>query len=120
MASDAFADLVRAAVLEALAEARDLTPPRPVNDEPASWRERLWTTHAETRMDVDELAEALGRPRSAIYKLTSAEAIPHAKDLSGCLVFRAGEIRAWIRANEKDVVAGESWTPSDQRPRLAS
>lgn len=113
---DPIADLIRQAVLEALAERDAMPGPALVQtDEPASWRERLWTCHSETRLDVGELSEGLRRPKSTIYKMTSTGTIPHAKDASGCLVFRAGEIRAWIRATEQDVVAGESWTPPDLR-----
>src|SRR3990172_3558261 len=66
-----------------------------VNDgspEPESWRSKLWTVPADTRLGVAELAEALGRPRSFVYAHTSAKAedrLPHRR-LDGILVFRAG------------------------------
>lgn len=89
--------------------------------EPWTWRERLWTVPAETRLGVAEVAEALGRPKSFVYARTqknAAEPIPHRK-LDGTLVFAAGELRAWIRAQEKPLVAGpmES-TPEERRVGL--
>jgi predicted DNA-binding transcriptional regulator AlpA len=76
---------------------------------PATWRERLWTSAAETRLGVQELAEALDRPRSWVYRHTSEKSglslLPHRK-LDGELVFVAGEIRAWIQQNETVLVAG--------------
>ena len=76
--------------------------------EPSSWRERLWSVPAETRLGVVELAEALGRPKSFVYARTGAKAddpIPHRK-LEGVLVFAAGEVRAWIRDQEEVVASG--------------
>jgi hypothetical protein len=83
-----------------------------------TWRERLWTVPAETRLGVLEVAEALGRPRSFVYARTqknAIEPIPHRK-LDGALVFAAGEVRAWVRAQEETPVAGamES-TPEEKR-----
>src|SRR5690554_4563009 len=78
-----------------------------------TWRERFWFAPAECRIGVHELSEALGRPKSWIYRHTSPRAIersgtpvlPHRK-LGGELVFLVGEVRAWIRENEEVVVAG--------------
>ncbi len=73
-----------------------------------TWREKLWTVPAETRLGVTELSEALGRPRSFVYARTQKQAddpIPHRK-LDGALVFTAGEVRAWVRARENVVQAG--------------
>lgn len=86
-------------------------PERPAS-EPAeraetTWRERLWTAPAECRIGVEELSEALGRSPSWIYQRTQQDAdprLPHGK-LSGSLVFRCGEVRAWLRDTEEDVVA---------------
>lgn len=75
------------------------------------WRVRIWTCPPETRLRVLELEEALGRPRSWIYRRTSERAaaangrhgrldmIPHRK-LGGELVFVAGDIRRWIEERE--------------------
>lgn len=90
------------------------TEPLPAPD-PWTWRERLWTVPAETRMGVAEVAEALGRPRSWVYARTSAKAesrLPHRK-LDGALTFTAGEVRAWVRAQEVEVVGG----PMESIPR---
>ena len=83
------------------------TQPEPA-EAPWTWRERLWTVPAETRLGVVEVAEAFGRPRSFVYARTgpkTEEPVPHRK-LDGTLVFTAGELRAWIRAHEDVVVAG--------------
>jgi hypothetical protein len=72
-----------------------------------SWRERLWTVPPETRLGIVELGQALGRPKSWVYRHTGPHApgvrIPHRK-LDGELVFVAGEICAWVRANEVTAV----------------
>lgn len=71
-----------------------------------TWRERLWTAPAGTRLGVQELAEALGRPRSWVYARTSRKSqnapLPHRK-LDGSLYFVAGEVRSWLQANEVDI-----------------
>lgn len=66
------------------------------------WRERLWTCPADTRLGVVELSEALGRSKALVYRLTRMGQVPHRK-LDGELVFRAGDIRAWL-AQREDVV----------------
>jgi len=76
-------------------------------DAPASeWREKIWICPPETRLGVAEVAGALGRPKSFVYRATGPAAgdsrIPHRK-LAGELVFLASEIRAWIRDNEEVV-----------------
>lgn len=76
--------------------------------EPWTWRERLWTVPAETRLGVSEVAEALGRAKSWVYAHTGPKAedpIPHRK-LDGVNVFTAGELRAWIRDHEEVVHGG--------------
>lgn len=101
------------AIAEILASAGATDPVIPLQVEPArpekwSWREKLWTVPAETRLGVTEAAEALGRPKSFIYDRTRAKAedpIPHRK-LDSALVFTAGELRAWIRDREEEVVGG--------------
>lgn len=68
-----------------------------------TWRERLWTVPAETRIGVKELAEALGRPRSWVYRRTGQNAhkapLPVRK-LDAELVFVVGEIRGWLIERE--------------------
>jgi predicted DNA-binding transcriptional regulator AlpA len=68
------------------------------------WTVRLWTCPFETRLGVRELAEAVNRPRSWVYRHTSLGGdlapIPHRR-LDGLLVFVAGEIREWLEANEE-------------------
>ena len=91
-------------------------PEEPLAPAPQSWRTLLWTVPAETRIGREELLEAVGRPRSWVYRQTAAKAehrIPHRK-LDGELVFVVGEVRAWLKAQEEIVQAG----PLDG-PRLA-
>ena len=76
-----------------------------------TWRERLWKVPGDTRIGTVELCEALGRPRSWVYRHTSLRSgctlLPHRK-LDGQLVFVAGEIRAWLRENEEIVERGRA------------
>lgn len=87
--------LPRAALVD-LCDRLDVTP-LPVT--PATWRERLWTCPPDTRLGVREVAEAMGRPRSWVYRAVSAKRGEHrlpASRLDGELVFEAGAVRAWI------------------------
>jgi predicted DNA-binding transcriptional regulator AlpA len=72
-----------------------------------TWRERLWTAPAETRIGVRELAEAVGRTRSWVYRRTAPNGqrapLPHRK-LDGELVFVVGQIRTWLQGHESDIV----------------
>ena len=84
-----------------------------------SWRERLWTAPPECRIGRVELLEAVGRPKSWLYRHTKAKAndrIPHRK-LDGELVFVVGEIREWVREHEGIIQAGP--TDGDRRLRVA-
>lgn len=105
--------VVREAVQEAVGDAlEDADVPSGENPEP-SWRERLWTCPSSARLGLPEVVEALGRSESWVYSRTRAAAedpLPHAK-LSGSLVFRAGELRHWIREHEDVQVAGPSDPP---------
>jgi hypothetical protein len=71
-----------------------------------TWRERLWTAPGETRIGVKELAEAMGRPRSWVYRRTAPNGeralLPHRK-LDGELVFAIEEIRCWVREHETEI-----------------
>jgi predicted DNA-binding transcriptional regulator AlpA len=85
-----------------------------VEPAPETWRERIWRVPSETRLGVREVAEAVGRSKSWVYKRTQAAAedpIPHRK-LDGELMFAAGEVRAWIRAREDVLVAGPMEAPT--------
>lgn len=95
------------AVREAEREGEDPTPAPAVEAPADSWRERLWSAPAECRIGVQEVTEALGVSESWIYQRTKADAeprLPHAK-LGGSLVFRCGELRAWLRDHEEVEVA---------------
>lgn len=92
-----------------------------------TWREKLWSVPAETRIGVAELAEALtGDPskRHFIYKRTSEKGtgedgfkpIPCRKR-DGALVFVVGEVRQWIRDSEEVVFPGRAET-GEEVPRL--
>lgn len=82
------------------------------------WREKIWTVPAETRLGIIEAAEAVGRPRSFIYRRTSAKSclskIPHRK-LDGGLVFLAGELRSWLASEEELVVETRVAPPAKPR-----
>ena len=80
--------------------------------EPPTWREKLWTVPAEMRIGVRELAEALDRSVSFVYRHSGSaksgvSLLPHRK-LDGELVFVVGEIRGWIQRNEQTIVAGRA------------
>ncbi len=68
----------------------------------ATWRERLWTCPPQTRLNVSDLAEAMARPKSWMYRQTSAGCVPSHK-LDGALVFVAGEVREWLNRQEEPV-----------------
>jgi predicted DNA-binding transcriptional regulator AlpA len=76
---------------------------------PSSWRERLWTVAPDTRLGVQEVAEAAGRSRDWVYRHTgpsgSGIRLPHRK-LDGELVFVAGEVRNWLTAAEQVIEPG--------------
>ncbi len=114
LGAQAVADVLNSAVDSEAAE-----PPREAGapSDSWTWRERLWTVPAETRIGVAEVAEALGRARAFVYARTGAKAedpIPHRK-LDGTLLFTVGELRAWIRDREDVVVAGRSESTASER-----
>ncbi len=97
---------------------------RPPEAAAASWRERVWSCPAETRLTAAEAAEALGRPVSWIYR-RSMTATPReierahrrggrlpdripCRRAGGQLVILAGELREWIREHEEIVVPGRA------------
>ena len=108
------------AVLDALAACPGLesldpspslaAPTRPTTvalAEAQSWRVLLWTAPAETRIGRAELLEAVGRPKSWLYRHTGKAGrcprIPHRR-VDGELVFVVGELRAWLVQHEVVVV----------------
>ena len=90
-------------LLELMAAGIPLSVPSPSTPAVETWRERLWTVPADTRLGVREVAEAIGRPKSWVYRRTS-EKSPKAplpfRRLDGELVFVAGELRAWLKRHE--------------------
>jgi hypothetical protein len=72
-----------------------------------TWREKLWTVPPETRLGVVEVADALNRPRSFVYRHTSPKSglpqLPHRR-MDGALTFTAGDLRAWLSQHEHAVV----------------
>lgn len=127
---DAYPVPIPAGVLRELAApVREEDPPAAPADQEAaepSWRERLWTAPAETRIGPAEVCEALGRPRSWLYRHTSKKSttgnggysrIPHRK-LEGDLVFVVSELREWIRQNEDVVQGGRAERSAAERAHL--
>jgi predicted DNA-binding transcriptional regulator AlpA len=109
-----------ATLITSLAEAGEVQQPAPgAALEPVlTWRERLWLVPAQTRLGVAELTEALGKPKSWVYRHTSPksgyELLPHRK-LDGELVFTAGEVRAWVLDHEEVVKGGRmESTPAER------
>lgn len=113
-----------AAVIELLARV-DEPPSGPAlvrDDAPDfTWQERLWIVPAETRIGVSELAEAMGKPKSWVYRHTSKRstdrgysALPFRR-LEAELLFVVGEIRAWIRDNEDIEYAGRMSSEESER-----
>lgn len=85
--------------LEVQPEPAAPTGPR-LHEEPPAWPERLWTVPPETLLRVPDVAAALQRSTSWVYKRTykgAANPLP-AERLGADLVFRAGEIRDWVEA----------------------
>ena len=67
------------------------------------WAALLWSVPGETRLNVGQLSEAVGRPRSWIYQHTGREGtcarLPHFK-MDGVLGFEVGEVRRWLVEHE--------------------
>jgi len=111
-----------AAALNALAHA--LSEPGPAAPAPAPpvqvvlpWNVLVWRRDLvpdEVLLSVQEAAEALGVPKSAIYRRTSkwrrehdasCSPLPHLR-IGGALRFRMGELRTWLKGREVTVVPG--------------
>jgi hypothetical protein len=114
---------VRALLAEAAeAAAPQAAPSLAADPSPQTWRERLWLVPAETRMGVREVAEALNRTPSYVYRRTGpsaaeADRLP-CRRLDGELVFVAGELRGWLRAHEEVVAEGEMESTAAERRGL--
>ena len=65
------------------------------------WNALIWVVDPETRLNVKEAAQALGRPVSFLYRHTSqngtGEAIPCTREF-GRLTFTAAGLREWMRS----------------------
>lgn len=76
-----------------------------------TWREKLWTCPADTRLGRAEVLEALGRSDSWLYRHTGPKAkyarIP-CRRLDGELVFVAGEVRTWLAEQEEVLEPGRT------------
>lgn len=83
-----------------------------------SWRERFWECDPNVRLGVKELAEAVGRPKSWLYRHTGKAGrcprIPHRR-IDGELTFVVGEVRVWLIEHEVVEVLGGTTRP---RPPL--
>lgn len=105
LSAAAVADWLEPLTSDAPAEVTGHLPP-----EPTTWRERLWTVPEETRIGVRELAQAVGRTPSWVYRHTSTKSglplLPHRK-LDGELIFVVGEVRTWIRSHEEVLRPGQ-------------
>jgi len=68
------------------------------------WSSLLWTIDPQTRLNVAQAAEAVGRSKSFIYHHTTSkngecERLPFAK-FDGAIVIEAGALRAWLQRHE--------------------
>lgn len=109
-----------------LADTRRSLPRAPavvpqVCDTAPTWREKIWTVPAETRLGVREVAEALGRSKDFVYRHTAPNGsglrIPHRK-LDGALVFVAHELRGWVEQSEVVISSPVACLRAQPRHRL--
>ena len=111
MELSAVLDALAAAVAERAAALVKPAPAPSPSAAPPSWRERLWVCDPATRLGVEELAEATGKPKSWVYAHTKKSCrcvpLPHRR-LDGTLVFLAGELRPWLLAHERVVIAART------------
>ncbi len=77
--------------------------------------DRFWRLPADTRLGVKQLVEALGKPRSWIYRRTGSQSdlpkLPHKRDGSR-LVFVVGEVKQYLNDHEVRIVAPSIELPS--------
>ncbi len=100
-----------AKILARLEEVLPVDNTTPLGATEPTWRERLWTAPAETRIGRQELLDAVGRSENWLYRHTGTKAkcsrIPCRK-LDGELVFVVGEVRKWLLEHEETVVPGRT------------
>lgn len=115
MIEDALRAAVREEVEAAVREALDglERPERDAEPAPASWRSRLWSVSAETRLSLSEVAEALDVSERTVRRYMDDNGdrppLPHRKGPTG-LTVTAGNLRQWIQ----DVEEGERFR--ERRP----
>jgi hypothetical protein len=110
----------REALLAAIDTMTAVTATPATESLPTPWQVRLWSSPADARMTVADVADALSRPKSWVYRHTSPASglprLPHRK-LDGELTFLVGEVRQWIEDHEDVVVAAARAIPILQRAR---
>ena len=78
-----------------------VSPVEPEAAQGGTWREKLWTVPGDTRLTTVELSEALGRPKSYIYRAVARDLDPlPAMRFGGELRFKAEDVRRWVERNE--------------------
>lgn len=106
------------AIREGGAERREAAQPRGTTPVTLPWSVLLWRTDlvpADTLLTIEQLAEASGWSRAAIYRRTSAwhrthgtcASLPHVR-VAGVLRFRAGELRQWFADHAEVIVAARA------------
>lgn len=74
------------------------------DDEPTSWRERVWTVPAQTRLDLEAVAEVLDvstrQVRRYVKGQTDDPRLPATRGPAGIRV-KAGDLRRWIEDAER-------------------
>jgi len=103
-------------LVRALGEAGTPVPaPSPPIQVVLPWNALVWRRDLapdETLLTVEQAAEALGWPKSGIYRRTSrwrrehdasCTPLPHLR-VAGALRFRLGELRTWLKEREVTVV----------------
>ncbi len=93
------------AMLMQIPQDTTITQEQPAASEPQTWKEKVWIAAPETRLNIQELGEAISRSRSWIMTRlhprlgSSLTPIPHRK-LAGQIQFVVQEIRDWISQEE--------------------
>ena len=111
---------VAAALRELAAQPAQSTPPVTL---PATSRSQISLLAAvvppETRLNMRQIAEAFGRPRSFVYRLTSrnGSTLPRlpCRRLGAELYSTAGELRDWLGRAEVVVVLGRPVTVVERK-----
>jgi AraC-like DNA-binding protein len=102
---DTLREMIRQEVRDAVADALedvDLDAPEP---DAETWQSKLWRVDAETRLSLEQTAEALDcstrTVRRHIAGETSGSALPAADGPTGKAV-KAGDLRRWIEDTEEE------------------